>query len=200
MTIKIGFVGAPGSGKTTLAAQMYSDLLKYGCATARLVPEFAQEFLGAGETINQETQPLITLEQTNREIAASSAKFSPLVCDSAIWLGAIYAEYSANVNNLERTKEFEEYLEATYASHANYDYIVYVPLFDNTSKTNAHRIHDEESAKAIDVMIRDFLNRKHNDKVDIWEAPTSLGNRTLFSYELAVKIAKITARKAKQKQ
>ncbi len=190
MTIKIGFVGAPGSGKTTLAASLYAELLKRGVSTARLVPEAAQEHIGSGKEINIQTQQEITLEQINRELKAESCGFDVLVCDSAAWLGSLYMRYNLATNNIPPTKALDYYMDEGDGLYHTYDYMIYVPLFVESSQISKHRIHDYSQSEHIDALINQYLHTKANADTIIERAPRDLGGRNLFIYDLATEISK----------
>ena len=79
MTYKIGFTGAPGSGKTTLSANLFAQMLLQGHAHTHLVMEYAREFLAKGRNIEDlEDQRFITETQLERERSAEFTNFDVL--------------------------------------------------------------------------------------------------------------------------
>ena len=156
----IGIVGAPGSGKSTLAARLYADLMELGINSSRLVTEFAVEWLGQGNEINTRTQRIISITQEDREQYSIDSKFDPIICDSVIWLGAVYAELGWG----EAPKDLDrEMVNGLYHRTLNrYDITIYVPLFDAVDKTNTFRIHNAEQSKRVDDLIREKLKLVKN--------------------------------------
>ena len=168
----IGICGAPGSGKSTLAARLYAELMELGINGSRLVTEFAVEFLGQGNKIDTRTQRIISITQEDREQYSIDSKFNPIICDSCIWMGAVYAEvgWGETPKDLDR-----EMVNGLYHRTLNrYDLTIYVPLFDVVDKTNTFRIHNAEQSKIVDAAIQQKL-KLVNDWV---MAPTQLKDRT----------------------
>ena len=178
--IKIGIVGAPGSGKTTLGARLYAELLEQGVNSAGYVQEYAKEYLGAIGAIDQAGQEVITETQMELEQDAVYANFNPIICDSAIWLGAIYAAYTGSSRGV--------YIAAaTLPANNKYTHLIYTPLFDTADKTDQFRIHNHDQAVVLDTMIREYL---YNDtgEAHIIEAPKDLSKRQAFIEEFVDQI------------
>lgn len=81
--------GAPGVGKSTLAAVIYAEM-KLAGISVELVQEYAQEHVWAG-TLDSLLQGHITLEQIRRE-EALIGKVDWIVTDSPPLLGPAYAD------------------------------------------------------------------------------------------------------------
>ena len=151
----IGICGAPGSGKSTLAARLYAELLERGINSSRLVTEYATEWLGQGNKIESFDQRIISITQEDREYYAQFSGFDPIICDSALWMGAVYTElgFSGPPKDLER-----ELVIGLYHRTLNrYDMTIYVPLFDDEGRLNTFRIHNAEQSKQVDAAIVEKL-------------------------------------------
>lgn len=100
MTSKlIGFIGAPGSGKTTLACAMkeYSHLQN---VASDICTEYAREFsYKYGISTNPYAQYRITIEQEKRENLLLKGKCQYVFSDSPTWLGYIYTLINLDVAN-----------------------------------------------------------------------------------------------------
>lgn len=163
MTFKIAICGAPGSGKTTFAARLYADLLESGVSSTKLITEYAQDYLGKGLKIDTiKDQQYITQQQYEREQYAANHSYSPLICDSPIWIGAVYLQYNYNKNPIN-TEEFLPVYSSCIETYNDYDTTIYVPMFDTVnSRLNRHRIHDVQQALTIDTMIYDVVKKCSN--------------------------------------
>ena len=185
--MKIGFIGAPGSGKTVLAAKLYAKLLENGVYSTRLVSEYAQDFLGSGGIITPETQIEITEKQKQLENATIKNNYLPIVCDSAIWLGAIYMRYNIVSHRIEPTNKILNYIDNTMDTFHDYEYLVYVPLFNEESKENEFRVHDFSDAEQIDRMIFETILDK-SKLGQTFHAPDELHEREAFLDRICVGI------------
>lgn len=188
-SFKIAIVGAPGSGKTTLAARLYARLLERGLYSSRLISEYATEWLGQGNDIDIKSQQHITSEQIAREKYNANCNFSPLICDSGVFLGAIYGEYWME-NNWARARwpdHVRSYLEDTYDTIFEYDMVIYVPPFTNSNQENSFRVHTGEMSKKIDHMIRVEIQGLE-DTILLRHAPSQLHSRDKFIEEIATEI------------
>lgn len=199
--MKIGFVGGPGSGKTVLAAKLYARLLELGLFSTRLVPEYAQEFLGSGGIIIPDAQITISNFQRQKEEYNIACGFSPIICDSAIWLGAIYMQYNllCNMEDFPRSK-YDNYIQETLDTYSEYDYMIYVPLFDQETKTNEFRVHDNSQSTDIDHMILKVIEAKKNSSTICFNAPEDLELRDAFVDSVARKILESHQKKQQQNQ
>jgi GTPase SAR1 family protein len=185
-SFKVGFVGAPSSGKTTLSARIFAELLEQGMAGTAYVQEYAREYIGSGEKLNTFfSQEHVTKVQQSREVDAENNNFKIILCDSALWLGSIYLNYridnhgfadvEKNVESL--SKSMSDYNDLCDTFLKNYDMTIYVPLFSKTSNINDFRIHDSKAAEDIDAIIRAKLKHCSGQVV---KAPKQLKNRESF--------------------
>ena len=189
--MKIAVIGAPNSGKSTLAARIYAELLEQGCSGAYLVHEEAKAWLGAGKTIDTFfDQREISEKQFEREQYAVKCGFTHLVCDSHGILGQVILNWrlqkfgkhedEKDIPNFDR-----EILKYTnWVNSQKYDMTIYVPLFSKEDGVNQFRIHDHAQSEEIDRLIR--INLEYIDNVE--KAPKQLKNRKHFIKCIAEKI------------
>jgi len=86
----IGFLGAPGSGKTTIACAMKEYLLDKKISSD-VCTEYAREFcFKYGIPKHPYTQYRITNEQINREDLLLKGNNEYIFTDSPVWLGYVY--------------------------------------------------------------------------------------------------------------
>lgn len=170
MGYKIGLAGSPLSGKTTLGAMLYAEFLKQGVEGAYLIDEYAKFHLAQGLHIDYWTQQYISNQQLDKEDDVSTTSFSPVICDSCVWLGKIYC----GLNGWDTYHDdYPEYLKTI---SKTYDLTIYVPLNHYTHETSAYRIHDGWQSKEIGDRIRKELDGHKN----VVEAPYEFENREEF--------------------
>lgn len=187
--MRIAFVGAPGSGKSTFSARLYAELLENGLTSTRLVTEYAQEWLGQGKIIDFEGQKEITKIQLGREEYTEGCGFSPTLCDSGLWLGAVYREYwlEKNIDRPRYTNADMEYMYETIRYINRYDMTIYVPMWKNfnEAQSNEFRIHDSEDSRELDQKILHSLQKY---KIDYHKVPRKLSDREYFVKIMASEI------------
>lgn len=188
--MRIAVVGAPGSGKSTFSARLYAELLERGVVSARLVTEYAQEWLGQGNQIDFSGQKTITKNQIDRENYTENCGFSPIICDSGIWLGSIYREYWLENNSigLGWPRTDIEYIHKTMEYIKNYEITIYVPLFKKDDQINEFRIHDGLESKEIDKKILEKLDGR---RIQYQKVPRKIADREHFVKIVASEIIDI---------
>ena len=173
--MKIGLVGAPGSGKTTLGAMLYTEFLTAGFEGAYLVHEYAKEWLARGNGFDEfMDQYVVSQHQLEREARVDETTFSPVICDSCVWLGGLYAK----LRPLERTPTVQEYLDKVEAN--TYDVTIFVPLPDKEDHLTQYRVHDNAQALHIQKLILEELKTKTN----VIDAPKLFKDRVKFIKDL----------------
>ena len=171
MSYKIGIVGAPGAGKTAFGAALYAELLIRGVEGAFLIPEYAKEHLANGKTLRTFLdQFTVTNEQILREQQYEKTLFSPIICDTCVWLGGIYAK----LMGLRRHTQLDEYFIRL--DSVDYDLTIFVPLPNTDDHTSQYRIHDAKQSLDIQDLILTELETKRNVHV----APKLFKDRAQF--------------------
>ena len=151
----ISFVGAPASGKTTIAASVFA-LLKQNGIPAEFIAEKAREYIvekkfvdrmkGKEFTLEDEDQIKIMKNQWFAETTYIYENQYPVICDSSTILTMLY--FSDNVSPEIQVKAKE--LAEIAASHL--EYVFYCSPKNNVGN-DSNRVHNREFSLQIDKKI-----------------------------------------------
>jgi nicotinamide riboside kinase len=95
----VGFLGAPGTGKTTISCAMKEYLLNKSMSS-EICTEYAREYVYRyGHPKHIYTQYRITTEQIAREDLLLKGQSPYIFTDSPVWLGYIYSILSIDRND-----------------------------------------------------------------------------------------------------
>jgi len=155
-TIRIGLLGGPSSGKSTLAAWLYSRL-KEDAVNTELVQEFAREYINkTGGPKNTLIQFLIYKRQKEKEdILPASVKV--MITDSPTILSYIFGVVYGNIKDQDHRHMITEmYNEIIHDGLSRYDLLYYLEptrpyVEDGTRKEGA------EKAREVGNNIKNFL-------------------------------------------
>jgi nicotinamide riboside kinase len=162
----ITFIGAPASGKSTLASDVHTELKKLG-KNSIYIPESATDFIAEYGVPNTPIdQMTIFYKQTNRErMFIGSKEF--IICDSSGILNYFYFRKLfknpltnkdiAVINHLQK-----EILKTL----SQWSYIFYVPIFEIDSDDGI-RYQDREEIKQIDRWIKNYLEMENIPHIDL---------------------------------
>jgi len=162
----ITFIGAPASGKSTLASDVHTELKKIG-KNSIYIPEAATDYIAEYGIPNTPIdQVTIFYKQTNRErMFIGSKEF--IVCDSSGILNYFYFRKLfqnplqnkdiAVINHLQK-----EILKTL----IQWDYIFYTPLMQSDVEDGI-RYQDLEEIKKIDRWIKSYLEMENITHIDL---------------------------------
>jgi nicotinamide riboside kinase len=162
----ITIIGAPASGKSTLASDVHTELKKIG-KNSVYIPEAATDFIAEYGVPNTPIdQMTIFYKQTNRErMFIGSKEF--IICDSSGILNYFYFRKLfknpltnkdiAVINHLQK-----EILKTL----SQWSYIFYVPIFEIDSDDGI-RYQDREEIKQIDRWIKNYLEMENIPHIDL---------------------------------
>jgi nicotinamide riboside kinase len=162
----ITFIGAPASGKSTLASDVHTELKKSG-KNSVYIPESATDFIAEYGVPNTPIdQMTIFYKQTNRErMFIGSKEF--IICDSSGILNYFYFRKLfknpltnkdiAVINHLQK-----EILKTL----SQWSYIFYVPIFEIDSDDGI-RYQNREEIKQIDRWIKNYLEMENIPHIDL---------------------------------
>lgn len=142
---KVNFYGGPGSGKSTVASQLYADLkiLQY---TTELVREVAKDKVYQGIDLSKSdsnTQLIVFASQLERELlVAEHVEF--LVSDSPLFLNAYYS----NISYL---------IDVAKNNNSSDDLHIWIERDPNERFETNGRSHNEKQSKKIDLEMKKFL-------------------------------------------
>ena len=130
-TIVINVAGGPGTGKTTIAAELFSKLKEKGYEVEN-VSEFAKELVWEGRSQAFDDRLYMHGEQNHR-LMQMNGKLDFIITDSPLFLTSVYNDYylkdkfSKSYNkmiDLVTTETFKLYNNKTYLLQRNTDYKV----------------------------------------------------------------------------
>jgi thymidylate kinase len=164
-------MGPPASGKSTLAAEVHTELKKRGLNSA-FVSEAATDFIAEYGIPNcPQDQMIIFYKQMNREKMFLESK-DYIICDSSSILNYFYFRslYSNTLSNKDVASI--NHIQKEILKHINLvDYIFFVPALD-TNTEDGIRFHQSDEIKKLERWIKSYLeieNISHQDltKIDI---------------------------------
>lgn len=164
-------MGPPASGKSTLAAEVHTELKKKGINSA-FVSEVATDFIAEyGVPNSPSDQMVIFYKQLNREKMFLDSK-DYIICDSSSILNYFY--FRSLFSNELSNKDIAciNHIQKEILKHINIiDMVFYVPPID-TNINDGIRFHNGDEIKKLGTMIKSYLeleNIKHDDltKVDM---------------------------------
>ena len=158
-------MGPPASGKSTLAAEVHTQLKKRGINSA-FVTEAATDFIAEyGVPNSPQDQMIIFYKQLNREKMFLESK-DYIICDSSSILNYFYFRglYGSTLSNKDIASI--NHIQKEILKHINtIDMVFYVPPID-TDTNDGIRFHDGDEIKKLGVLIKSYLeleNIRHED-------------------------------------
>ena len=149
-TLLINLISGPGSGKTTMAALLFSELKMRGYIV-EYVQEYAKKLVWLKDFDKLNNQYLVTKKQVEL-FEKISGNVQIIVTDACILHGLYYNQYNPdNVSNLEKT---EKLIIESYHEFNNYNFFLKRGNF--RYETNG-RIQTEEESKDIDIKLKKYL-------------------------------------------
>lgn len=142
---KINFYGGPGSGKSTVAALLYSELKVHGYRT-ELVREFAKDLVYQGLDLRQSDENLqliIFANQLERELLLRK-NVDFIISDSPLFLNAFYAN-NEFITSLAKKNDHSK------------DLHIWIDRDPNEKFESSGRSHTENQSLKIDNAMKEFL-------------------------------------------
>ena len=166
--IKVSIVGAPSTGKTSLALQVVSELKKRH-VVASFIGEYARNWMAKHkrQTEVPTDQFAIALRQAKRE-SELLANQDVIVTDSSTWLGVVYASLLVRKDTKYEFSDLVhvmDLLEDTLPSTYTLEY--YVPRGVFPVQLEAGRVQTEEADF-------DLLDRKIRGMIDLFNIPVKI--------------------------
>ena len=164
----ITFLGAPASGKSTLASDVHTELKKLG-KNSIYITEAATDYIAEYGIPNTPLDQLVIFyKQLNRErMYIDSKEF--IVCDSSGILNYFY--FRTLFNNKLSNKDIAtiNHLQKEILKTINqWDYVFYIPpILDNTEDNI--RYHNVEEIKKLDRWIKSYLELENINHFDLSE-------------------------------
>ena len=159
-------LGAPASGKSTLATSVHTELKKSG-ENSIFIPEVATDYIAEYGIPNEPIDQMVVFyKQLNKERMFIGSK-DFIVCDSSSLLNYFYfrklfktelkPKDIATINHLQK-----EILK----SLSQWTYIFYVPIIEQRVEDGI-RYHNMDEIKQIDKWIKSYLELENIPHVDL---------------------------------
>jgi thymidylate kinase len=161
-------MGPPASGKSTLAAEVHTELKKRGLNSI-FVSEAATDFIAEyGIPNTPHDQMIIFYKQLNREKMFLESK-DYIICDSSSILNYFYFRglYSKTLSNKDIASI--NHIQKEILKHINtIDMVFYVPPID-TETNDGIRFHNTDEIKKLGVLIKSYLELENINHKDLSE-------------------------------
>lgn len=181
--MRICFVGAPSTGKSTIASIVYKDL-QHLHSNIAFLSEYATEYqykFGAGIKFNGQID--VISEQLRREKAVDNNDWVVSECPG--FLNYIYMVFNVpEIVTTSKRGKYSLFLKKAIESINWYDFILYFPI-EFEQEESPVRVFSEKNRLKIDYMIKDFLIAFGNDKAKYTEG--SIDNK-LFIVKNLIKL------------
>jgi len=156
--IKIAIMGAPSTGKTTLAKELSIHLLYRKGKQAEYIDEYARQFVAKFGLPTIYDQFFFFEQQLKRE-QAISPKAEYLVTDSPFYLSYIYGSKVMDRENEKERLYFHALVERLLEHVNDYDHVIYLPADAGRLQEDGMRIHTTVfDQKDVDDRIRGFFS------------------------------------------
>jgi nicotinamide riboside kinase len=158
-------MGPPASGKSTLAAEVHTELKKKGINSA-FVSEAATDYIAEyGVPNSPSDQMVIFYKQLNREKMFLESK-DYIICDSSSILNYFYFRSLFSTELTNKDIASINHIQKEILKHINtIDMVFYVPPID-TDTSDGIRFHQGDEIKRLGVLIKSYLemeNITHQD-------------------------------------
>ena len=173
----VTFIGAPSSGKSTLATDTHTELKKLG-KNSIFVPEVATDYIAEYGVPNTPVDQLVIFyKQLNKEKMFIGSK-DYIICDSSGILNYFYFRNLYNEKLSNKDIAVINHLQKEILKSINqWDYVFYLPpIFDNID--DGIRYQNKEQIQRIDRWIKSYLELENINHIDL--SNIDLKKRTKF--------------------
>jgi nicotinamide riboside kinase len=159
-------MGPPASGKSTLAAEVHTELKKKGINSA-FVSEAATDYIAEyGVPNSPSDQMVIFYKQLNREKMFLESK-DYIICDSSSILNYFYFRSLFGTELSNKDIASINHIQKEILKHINtIDMVFYVPPID-TDTNDGIRFHQEDEIKKLGVLIKSYLDMENITHQDL---------------------------------
>lgn len=163
----ITFMGAPNSGKSTIATEVHTELKKQG-KNSIFISEAATDYIAEYGIPNDPIdQVVIFYKQLNRErMYIGSKEF--IICDSSSLLNYFY--FRTQFNTVLSNKDIatiNHLQKEILKSLSQWSHIFYIPPMKNNSVNDGIRYHDESQIQKLDRWIKSYLEMENIPHYDL---------------------------------
>lgn len=172
MTTVLNLYGGPGTGKSTRAASLYTELKTQGI-NCELVREYVKDWAWEGKKIGKYDQMYFLAKQFRKE-AILYDKVDFVITDSPFLLSGFYAEHYLNQTFItEAAKEMRKLAEDNGVIFKDFMLKRFKPY------ETAGRYETEDQAKEIDTKMENYLLRNDFNLIKI-SSPDEEKNEEIF--------------------
>jgi nicotinamide riboside kinase len=165
MIKRIGFVGGPGCGKTSLARQLTTELYNNRQLNAQQITEFARDYINECKREQSEAfeptmadQLLIYQEQIKREDCICLDAADCLITDSPIFLPIVFAYPLFDRNSAQSRKQYLSLYDDWLANHTCRYNMIFLLKREKPFLKDGTRNEDETQAIELDMRIKGFMD------------------------------------------
>ena len=163
----IMIIGAPASGKSTLASELHTELKKRS-KNSIFISELATDFIAEYGIPNTPIdQMVIFYKQLNKETMFLGSK-EFIVCDSSSILNYFYFRklFPEKLSNKDIASI--NHLQKEILKHINtIDHIFYVPPMKNIDTNDGIRYHNDDDIARLDRWIKSYLELENINHTDL---------------------------------
>jgi predicted ATPase len=174
----IMIIGAPASGKSTLASELHTELKKMN-RNSIFVSEVATDYIAEwGIPDTPIDQMVIFYKQLNKEKMFIDSK-DFVVCDSSSILNYFYFRQLFPEKLSNKDIVTINHLQKEILKHINnIDYIFYVPPMEKIDTNDGIRYHNSDEIKKLDRWIKSYLELENINHIDL--SKIKIENRIKF--------------------
>ena len=160
-------IGAPASGKSTLASEVHTELKKRN-KNSIFISEVATDFIAEWGIPNTPIdQMVIFYKQLNKETMFLDSK-DYIVCDSSSILNYFYFRQLFTSKPSNKDIATINHLQKEILKHiSSIDYIFYVPPMSGIDTDDGIRYHKSDDIKRLDRWIKSYLELENINHVDL---------------------------------
>jgi len=168
----IGFIGAPGSGKTTVAARVFAELKQNGQSDVEFIAEEARRYIATKKYIGHD----LKLTNADQEMIFNTQAFAEKVMVNAVGQYGVVVSDSCALNSLwymapDKRTEFIANNQEYFKWLKENAYLFYASPLGIQSSEDTLRIHDAKQSQGIDTTITATLNSYPYDWIPLCKAP-----------------------------
>lgn len=178
----IMIIGAPASGKSTLASEVHTELKKRN-KNSIFISEVATDFIAEWGIPNTPIdQMVIFYKQLNKEIMFLDSK-EFIVCDSSSILNYFYFRKLFPQKPSNKDIATINHLQKEILKHINtIDHIFYVPPMIGIDTNDGIRYHQGDDIKRLDRWIKSYLELENINHTDL--SSIDVNNRLEFIIQI----------------
>lgn len=160
-------IGAPASGKSTLASELHTELKKRN-KNSIFISEVATDYIAEYGIPNTPIdQMVIFYKQLNKETMFLDSK-DFIVCDSSSILNYFYFRQLFSEKLTNKDIATINHLQKEILKHINtIDYVFYVPPMRDIDTNDGIRYHNDDDISRLDRWIKSYLELENINHTDL---------------------------------